>query len=149
MLWRFHIFYSDAPSACPRLTWYGIPSYTHHHLRLYILIYVFYIMYVLYYWKDATTSNLFISSRWLFTRCFQISVHDDPVFPDNELQSPDVIIMVTLSYKTVCLFERTWPLHAIDQSAGDYVTSMGLPYFNIVTTWEQLDKNGGRITSAM
>jgi len=32
MLWLFHIFCSDAPIACPLLTWYGILSYTHHLL---------------------------------------------------------------------------------------------------------------------
>jgi len=32
MLRLFHIFCSDAPIACPNLTWCGIPSYTHHLL---------------------------------------------------------------------------------------------------------------------
>jgi len=32
MPWLFHIFCSDVPIACPCLTWYGIPSYTHHLL---------------------------------------------------------------------------------------------------------------------
>jgi len=32
MLSLFHIFCSDAPIACPCLTWYGIPSYAQHLL---------------------------------------------------------------------------------------------------------------------